>query len=218
MQTFFLKQNDTRSLTLFLLGWGMDERPVLPVAGKENVLFVYNYVSPELDFDFSPWTDIRLLAFSCGVFMAPYLAERLPEVRWAAAVNGVPDLFDEQKGMPARTVDTFRRIGPDNYLAFRRGYLVETEDEFRRFNENQPLRTVEDSMAELEALEKYAQNPAPHAFRFDRVCAARGDQVIPLENQKRSWGKVEEIEGNHFVFYRYPPAFFLHPVNGKQNA
>ncbi len=218
MQTFFLKQKDTPSLTLFLLGWGMDERPLLPVAGNENILFVYNYVSPELDFDFSPWTDIRLLAFSCGVFMAPYLAERLPEINYAAAVNGVPGLFDEQKGLPPRTADVFRRISLENYLDFRREYLVETEDEFRKFNENQPLRTVEDSLAELDALERYAQSPAPRSFRFDRVFAARGDKVIPFENQRRSWGSVEETEGNHFVFYRYPPAFFLRPLNGENKA
>lgn len=61
MQTFFLKQKDTRSLTLFLLGGGTDERLALPVARKENVLFVYNDISSELNFDFSTWTDIPLL-------------------------------------------------------------------------------------------------------------------------------------------------------------
>lgn len=211
MQQFFVKNNDSSHLILFLLGWGMDERPMMPLAGRNNILFLYNYTDLNFDFDFSAWTQVDLVAFSCGVFMTQFLKKRLPAVRRSVAVNGTFELFDEKKGLSAATVDVFKRISLDNYMDFRRGYLVETPQELEIFSHNQPLRTIEDSLAELEKLKEFDESLPKTGFHFDRILISENDRILPPANQKRAWRgyPYEMIKGNHFGFYHFESAAAL---------
>lgn len=211
MQQFFVKNNDSGHLILFLLGWGMDERPMMPLAGRSNILFLYNYTDLDFDFDFSAWPQIDLAAFSCGVFMAQFLKNRLPAVRRAVAVNGTLELFDEKKGLSAAMVDIFKGISEDNYMDFRKEYLLETPHELELFSQNQPLRTIEDSLAELEKLKEFDETLPKTGFHFDRALVGENDCILPPANQKRAWRgyPYEMIKGSHFGFYHFKSAAAL---------
>lgn len=208
MRQFFVKNNNEGELILFLLGWGMDERPMMPLAGQNNILFLYAYDSLDFDFDFTPYPQVDLAAFSCGVFMAQFLKDRLPKLRHSTAVNGTFDLFDEKKGLPSENVELFKEISLDNYMDFRRRYLVETEQELALFSQNQPLRTIKDSMAELEKLQEFDRTLPKTGFHFDTVLIGENDRTIPVLNQKRAWKghSYKVIKGNHFGFYHFKDA------------
>ena len=75
MKTHLINNANSKDLMIFLLGWGMDYLPMVPVVGERNVLFVYDYTDLKLEFDFSKYKNFTLAAFSCGVFMAPFLKE-----------------------------------------------------------------------------------------------------------------------------------------------
>ena len=64
-----LEKNNSENLILFFCGWGMDENPFSILNNTSDVLYVYDYTTPEFDvFDFSAYKKVDLLAFSYGVY------------------------------------------------------------------------------------------------------------------------------------------------------
>jgi hypothetical protein len=61
-----LLKNNSDRLIIFLCGWGMDEKPLLPLKTGNDVLFLFNYSDLSLDFDFSIYEKIDLIAFPVG--------------------------------------------------------------------------------------------------------------------------------------------------------
>jgi hypothetical protein len=181
----------------------MDANPMLHLTSHRDILYVYDYSDLSFDFSFSRYKKVHLIAFSCGVFMAGYLKEILPEISSAAAVNGTFSLFDERYGLSEVVINVFKNISLENYMDFRRNYLVASDDELAKFNANSPIRTIESSMAELKKLQEIYSNNLN--FDFDRVYSGVDDRVIPQEKQISSWLMqnhiVTPIRGGHFPFF-----------------
>ncbi len=78
MQTFF-QDNNSDELILLFNGWGMDEKPFLPLTSSRDILFVSDYsnfdFSPNIDF--SDYKKIFLITFSAGTFMTAFLKDNL---------------------------------------------------------------------------------------------------------------------------------------------
>ena len=152
----FLKNNQSQNLILFFSGWGCDENQFVNLNDtNDNVLILFDYQDLNLNFDFSPYKTIDLIAYSAGVFVASILQKSLPPLRQKIAVNGNPYLFDEKFGLSSQTVNVFKSITLDNYLDFRRRYMVISQEEYEKYNELQSLRTLESCQLELEALQKF---------------------------------------------------------------
>ncbi len=205
MKTYLVKNGNSADLLIFLLGWGMDHLPMMPIVGERNVLFVYDYSDLQFDFDFSKYKNFTLAAFSCGVFMAPLLKDKLPHVSGATAFSGVFDLFDPDRGLTPEIIGVFRGITLDNYMDFRRDYLLDTPEALEKFNKHAPLRTIESSIAELDALEKYDKSAPKGKYSFNRVFFGKNDRIIPAEKQMKAWDTPipEVVEGGHFLFYNH---------------
>ena len=205
MKTFF-QNNNSNELILFFDGWGMDEKPYAPLKSSSDVLFVYDYNDLTLNFDFSKYKKIILIAFSAGVFISSFIQDKLPKTDLKIAINGVPNLFDAQKGIPTNILNEMESITLENALEFRKKFISE-ESHLKIFNKNQPLRPLDSSLKELLALKKYSAQQTD-SIVFDKVIIGDEDEIIPIKNQISAWSKYEDthmlfLEGGHFLFYLF---------------
>lgn len=207
MQYFFQNHNST-DLIVFFAGWGCDENQFVNLQGdKADVLILFDYQDLRINFDFAKYENIDVIAYSAGVFVASLIADKLPNLRRKVAVCGNPYLFDEIKGLSAATIDVFNSITLDNYLDFRRKYMVQTDEEYVKYNQLQSLRSIESCQSELAALQKmYAEHKAEiKEDFFDAALAAENDILFNIEQQKSFYKDKLAIIPNakHHVFFRY---------------
>src|SRR5574344_582814 len=115
---YCLLKHNASDLIIFFAGWGCDENQFANLQDKKDVLIVYDYQNLDLEFDFSKYRHIDLIAYSAGVFVASVLQGKIPNLRKKVAVCGNPFLFDEKFGLSSKTIKIFNSITLDNYLAF----------------------------------------------------------------------------------------------------
>ena len=119
---------------------------------------------------------------------------------------GNPYLFDEKLGISAENVKVFKGITLDNYLEFRRKYMVVTDEEYERYNKLESLRTIESCEAELAALQKlYAEHKKDINPAFDKAFAAEKDLIFNLPVQRDFYkDKLQVIKNaKHHIFFRF---------------
>lgn len=200
----FFQDNQSDQLILVLNGWGMDERPFLPILPTDkDILVLSNYNNLDFDFDFTKYEKKYLICFSAGVMMAGILKEKLPEFKKSVAVCGSFHIFENQKGLPAEIYEEISNLTMDNALGFREKLICE-KSQLELFNENQPHRSLESSLNEFENLQIFAKATAH--FEFDSIIIGENDKILPLENQLRAWGENKNtrvVKGGHFLFYNF---------------
>lgn len=212
MKTYLRKNKttgDSEELILFFCGWGMDEKPFNPLKTSCDVLFVYDYADLALDFDFSSYKRITLIAFSYGVFMAGFLKDVLPECDLKIAVNGTLKPVDDEFGIPHKIFTlTLENMTELTALKFREKLFAD-KSELAIFNKNLPDRDMTSSKAELAALKSYFLANKNIEFEYDKVLIGEKDRIIPAKNQKNFWQSnngqkiiTAENEG-HFSFYAF---------------
>ena len=205
MQKYFLDNNSDK-LILFFTGWGCDENQFVNLTTKSDLLLLYDYQNLDVEFDFSKYKDINILAYSAGVFISSLFINRFLNIKQKVAINGNPYLFDENLGLTESLVKEFKNINLNNYLQFRRKYMVETNEEFEKYNKLQSLRSIESCLLELENLqilyekEKYNINP-----NFDKAIIAENDIIFKLEKQKKFYrNKIKIIPNSkHHIFFKF---------------
>jgi len=205
MQKYFLNNNSDK-LLLFFTGWGCDENQFTNLTTKSDLLLLYDYQNLNLEFNFSKYSNIQLLAYSAGVFVSTIVDKNIPKITQRIAISGNPYLFDEKLGLTKSLVQEFREINLDNYLAFRRKYMVETEEEFKRYNDLQSLRSLESCQNELTALENlYENNKKNISFYFDKAVIGENDIIFKVENQKGFYkDKIKLIpKSRHHIFFKF---------------
>ncbi|MBR2299315.1 MAG: DUF452 family protein [Alphaproteobacteria bacterium] len=203
---YFYQNNKSKDLILFFAGWGCDENQFVNLHDKKDVLILYDYQNLDLDFDFSKYQNIYIIAYSAGVFVASVVAKSIRNVRLKVAVCGNPYLFDETLGIDQKTIDVFKNITLDNYLEFRRKYMVFSDEEYVKYNELQTLRTIESCESELKALqEMYTKQKDKIDPAFDKAIAAENDLIFKLENQKRFYQEKLRVIKNakHHIFFKF---------------
>ncbi len=203
---YFYKNNNSQKLIVFFAGWGCDENQFINLQDKKDVLILYDYQDLKLDFDFSQYVDVYVIAYSAGVFIASIWAKNIPNVRKKIALCGNPYLFDERLGLSEQTVQVFKNITLDNYLEFRRKYMVFTDDEYEKYNRLQSLRTIESCADELNALQKmYADMKDKINPEFDAAIVAENDLIFNVSVQKDFYKDKLHIVKNakHHIFFRY---------------
>jgi len=181
MKQYYINKNSDK-LILFFSGWGCDEFEFLHLESDSDVLILYEYFDTNLNFDFSKYKEINLLAFSAGVFMASIYPFDF-KINKKIAISGNPYLFDEHYGLSSKMLETFRQINEENCDDFARNYLVKTDEEYNNFHPSK--RTLESCNLELEALEKiYKENSKNIKDIFDRAYIGDDDPIFKLSAQK----------------------------------
>ncbi len=207
MNSFLLK-NNTKSLIVVFCGWGMDERPFLPVKTDSDVLYLYDYSNLEIGFDFSKYQDIKLIAFSYGVYVSALVKEQLPDFSSKTAVNGTLCALGDY-GVPEKMFSlTLENMTMGTAVKFRERLFIKKEH-LDLFNDNLPTREIENSLFELSMLKKYFAKKNTLEYNFDKVYIGTKDRIIPTKNQKNYWISLKNhpivniIESGHFPFYYF---------------
>ncbi|MBQ8481193.1 MAG: DUF452 family protein [Alphaproteobacteria bacterium] len=203
---YFYRNNDSNDLIVFFAGWGCDENQFTNLRDSKDVVILYDYQDMQLDFDFKKYDNIYVIAYSAGVFVASVFADRLPNIRQKVAVCGNPYLFDDKLGISEDTIQVFKGITLDNYLDFRRKYMVFSDEEYERYNKLQSLRTIESCENELTALQKmYAEHKTHINPMFDRAIVAENDLIFNVQAQRDFYKDKLQIIKNakHHIFFRF---------------
>ena len=201
-----LINNGSTNLIIFFAGWGCDSNQFTNLKDQEDILILYDYQDLTLNFDFTKYQKITLIAYSAGVFIASILQDKLPPLTKKIAICGNPFLFDPKWGLKEETVKLFKDINLDNYLNFRRQYMVENDKEYEKYNQLQSLRSIESCQKELESLQNlYLQHKKDINPEFDIAIMAEHDDFFNLPAQKIFYkDKIRTIPNSkHHIFFNF---------------
>lgn len=207
MNSYLLK-NNSKSLIVVFCGWGMDEKPFLPVKASSDILYLYDYSDLSINFDFSKYDDIKLIAFSYGVYVSALVQKQLPQFSYKTAVNGTLTALGDY-GVPEKVFClTLENMTMGTAVKFRERLFIENRH-LELFNENLPEREIENSLYELAMLKKYFYEQNTLNYSFDKIYISSKDKIIPTKNQKNYWISLKKhpvvniIEAGHFPFYYF---------------
>ena len=203
---YFYKNNHSKDLIVFFAGWGCDYNQFTNLHDNKDVVILYDYQDLSLDFDFYKYENIYIIAYSAGVFVAAIFADSIPNVRQKVALCGNPYLFDEKLGISKENIQVFREITLDNYLQFRRKYMVFSDEEYERYNKLESLRSIESCENELNALEKmYQEKKEKINPLFDKAIVAENDLIFNVQEQRKFYkDKLQVIKNaKHHIFFHF---------------
>lgn len=206
-----LEKNNSENLILFFCGWGMDENPFSILNNTSDVLYVYDYTTPEFDvFDFSAYKKVDLLAFSYGVYASGITNLCNVKVNSCTAINGTLVPVDDKLGVPIRQFELTEKMDSQTVVKFRERLFggEKAKEHFEIFENHLPKRNAQSCTQELMGMKRYVpQFPVPSS-RFDKVYISKYDRCVPTSNQQNFWRNVsnveiKELETGHFPFYNY---------------
>lgn len=201
MKQFFINKG-SNELIIFFTGWGCDEHEFAHLKADCDVLIFYDYIDLSYDFDFSKYTDIKMLSFSAGVFVGSVFKQKL-SINKRIAVGGNPYLFDEQLGLSEKMQQYLYNITEDECEQFAKNYLVKTDEEYSNFHPSK--RTLESCQTEFDALRKiYRQEFNNIKDSYDAAFIGAEDSVFNVNKQKEYYGARCHIVQNarHNLFFR----------------
>lgn len=201
MQYELLRSGEsTERLVVYFSGWALGVSSVAHLGQPESadLLIVWDHRTAALDFDFSPYSQLYLVAWSMGVWSADrFFAER-PDLRsklihgTALAGTGYP--IEERYGIPEAgylaTLEALhtlprkrfnrRMVGGKSHRAL----LAEIEG-----------RTTEELAEELSSPYNYERErphpvPKPHVRElWSEAWLAGHDLIVPLSSQQAYWSE-----------------------------
>lgn len=203
MKTKLLKNNST-DLIIFLAGWGCDDVQFKNIKCSKDLLLCWDYSVLDFDFNFTPYKNIDLISYSAGVFVIGLIQSKLPKLNYKIAINGNLKIFDEYFGISEPALNFMQNLNLNNYMDFRRKFLVNSEEELEDFNKNSSIRTFESCEDELKALQNYYAEYKPN-FDYDIAILSENDKVFTPSHQKKYYNnKYIELKNNaHNVFYTF---------------
>lgn len=200
----FLINNGSDSIILFFTGYGCDEYEFEHLKSKSDILLLYDFSDTDLslDFDFSKYKEVNLIAFSAGVFIASVFNFNF-KLNRKIALSGNPYLFDEPYGLTNDMQDILYNITAETADDFARNYLVKTDEEFRIFHHSR--RTIESCKKEFNSLKNlYSVKKTDIKDIFDKAIIGEYDPIFNVQAQKDFYTKRLTIVKNarHNLFFR----------------
>lgn len=197
MKQIFLHCTGQPRLLLFFAGWGADEHlfPYAPPAGYDFLL-CYDYTDEQFDYSLlEPYSEIRLLAWSLGVWTAARtLSVHTGKLKQCIALNGTQYPIDDTRGIPSAIFEgTLTRFTEQALHKFRRR-MCGSNKELQTFLKHGPARTPESLRAELAALyQRILSHPEPQFFPWDHALIGAQDLIFPTANQQNAWSNVPQL-------------------------
>ncbi len=213
---FYQHKEGNKSLIVFFNGWAMTAETVesLTYDQDKDLLVLWDYRSMNLDFDFSTYSEIYLLAWSMGVWAADKfltsLAISLP-IKEAIAICGTGYPMSDTRGIPQTIFEgTLESVSEENRLRFNRRmcggkrlkHLFEALQKRSTEEIKGELQTVyEEEVKRLEIGEKKKEITAPWTKAF----VGQKDRIIPPQNQENYWREqgisIELLpDEDHYIF------------------
>ena len=211
MKHYFIDKK-SETLLLFFSGWGCDEYEFEHLNSDSDVLILYDYTDLKLEFDFSKYKEINLIAFSAGVFAASVFDFNF-KLSKKVALDGNPYLFDEYFGLSKNIQDVLYNITEENADDFARNYLIKTDEEFKNFHHSK--RSLASCKSEFDCL-KILFNEQKHNIRdiYDLAIFGAYDSIFNVNAQKEFYGNRLKFvpDARHNIFFRikkYEEIFLL---------
>ena len=202
----FMKQyyidKGSDSLLLFFAGWGCDEYEFEHLASESDVLILYDYMDIKLNFDFSKYKEINMIAFSAGVFIGTLFDFNF-KINKKIAIDGNPYLFDEHFGLSKNMQDILFNITEDTAEDFARNYLVKTEEEYSNFHPaKRSLASCQEEFISLKNI--YHSKKQDIKDTYDAAIAGDEDPIVDISAQKEYYGDRLHLIKNarHNIFFR----------------
>lgn len=208
----FLKNNNSENLILFFCGWGMDETPFSILKSTCDILYVYDYKTPDFpDFNFSKYKSVKLIAFSYGVYASAIA--KLPDslhLESSIAINGTLIPVDDKYGVPTKQFELTEKMDSQTVVKFRERLFggEKAKEDFEIFEKNLPNRSALSCTEELIGMKHYVPLfPVPQKI-FDKIYISKFDRCVPTRNQYNFWQGLKqlniiELDTGHFPFYNY---------------
>jgi biotin synthesis protein BioG len=155
-----------------------------------------------LEFDFSKYKTINLIAFSAGVFVASVFDFDF-KINKKVAISGNPYLFDEHFGLSNKIQEILYNITEENADEFGRNYLVKTDAEWDNFHPSK--RTLESCQKEFDCLKTIYKNKKERIKDiFDLALFGEDDLLFNVSAQKEFYADKLKIINNarHNLFFR----------------
>jgi len=211
-QYIWFGKEKPKKLIVFFSGWSFDYNPF---QGKDSidydVLMIYDYndltVPIELK-NLSGYSEMHLVAWSMGVYVAYKLRSLFQGYDSKIAVNGTVTPIDDNYGIPEKVFDlTLKHAAKGLEGKFYQNVFV-NEDEYEAFNVLPIERSIENRVSELENLRTLIKNDNDTEYIkfYDWAAVGSRDKIIPPANQAASHKKngvpvYEMYDTGHFPFY-----------------
>lgn len=215
--------NDHASrLILFFNGWsaapGLFRR--LSEKADADVWICHDYRDLRFAESLDRYTDIHLIAWSLGVWVAEQIGRRYPNlpIRTATAISGTPRPIDEEYGIPpALFRATLDNLTADGIARFTRRICGKRAilDAYRQVSER-PAEAVKEELQSLyQAIQtekttgvptKIDWHPGHTSIPWNNVILSRQDRIFPPDNLRRYWAgrcPIHEADTPHYPFYRW---------------
>ena len=195
-------------LIVYFAGWGtpLDAVAHLILPTNHNLLICYDYQDLKLDFDFSAYQQIRVVAWSMGVWVAERVLQEGITLQSSTAVNGTGLPCDDSFGIPyAIFKGTLDNLAENTRTKFERR-ICGDKVSFERYQQF-PARPFNEIHQELTALfAMIGQDRRTDLIRWTNALVGSGDKIFMPANQHRYWTPrctVQEIDGGHYLFSRF---------------
>jgi biotin synthesis protein BioG len=205
----WLHRKSCKNLILFCNGWGMDDRPFLPLTAiKYDVCMFCNYsqlqVDEKITQNFDEYDHVILIGWSMGVWAGQKLFADISErFSRTIAINGTLCPISDRFGIPEKIFDsTLSGFAEKARTRFYRR-MCRDKTNLELFLVNQPQRTLESQQVELKVLRENVDCVSSEKSIYNEIIVADNDRIIPSLNQYRFWGdrRIFNIRGFHFLFY-----------------
>lgn len=196
-----------KHLIVYFAGWGtpLDVVAHLILPTDHNLLICYDYQDLKLDFDFSAYQQIRVVAWSMGVWVAERVLQGIT-LQSATAVNGTGLPCDDGFGIPyAIFKGTLENLAENTRSKFERR-ICGDKVSFERYQQfsARPFNEIHQELTALFAM--IQQDKRTDLIHWTNAWVSSRDKIFMPANQHQYWASrcaVQEIEGEHYVFSRF---------------
>lgn len=210
-------------LILFFNGWsaapGLFRR--LSEKADADVWICYDYRDLRFGESLDRYTDIHLIAWSLGVWVAEQIGRRYPSLplRTATAINGTPRPIDEKYGIPPALFQaTLDNLTADGIARFTRRICGQRDvlDAYRQIPERPAAAVKEELQSLYQVIQAEEAPPVPmlidpqaghtsHSpIPWSNIILSRHDRIFPPDNLRRYWAgrcPIHEADAPHYPFY-----------------
>jgi len=192
---------------MYFSGWAMDENAINHMYSSEFDICMfsnYNPISNINDEEFCPYSEIYIVAWSLGVWVAANTLNKTNlNIVKAIAINGTLNPIHELKGIaPAIFQTTITGWNEKNRSRFNMrvmGGLAQYKTSLNKLG----AQSIEDQKSELEYLQQTIHSNKDQIFNFNCAVIGKNDLIFTTENQNNFWiGKTRIVEKEipHYPF------------------
>lgn len=210
MKTYFQAQNTQKTaqnLIVCFSGWGITPHAFshIQLPDDSDLLICYDHQNLDLHFDFSPYTSIRLVAFSLGVWVAEQVMQGI-HLQSATAMNGTTLPYHDDFGIPTAifqgTLDGLKEQTRHQFERRMCGNIQEYTA-YQQLPDRQSLEGIHSSLAFLLNAIKIKQN-LPQ-LSWQKAIISEQDRIFLAEKQLNFWQQnaprvqIKTIKGSHYL-------------------